>query len=219
MLLQGAANAPARAGPAGRLDPTGVWNCLVYARLGLGNEHLKFRLTPDRRVAQSRGINGPWVPLSNWRIRRDRLDFHDPRTGRRYRGDLRYPTLGGTWMAVSLAGGWWCSSADRALANESRTLRRSASDIVEAPLVPKVTATPRYPLQAIREAKEGRAVACFLVDSEGSIIEPEFIELSDEIFRKSSIEALEHSQYEGWDDPDTLRPGCRTFIFTLDTVR
>lgn len=122
-------------------------------------------------------------------------------------------------MTASLAGGWWCSNADRALANESRTLRRSASDIVEAPLVPKVTATPRYPLQAIREAKEGRAVACFLVNSGGSIIEPEFIELSDEIFRKSSMEALAHSRYQGWDDPALLRPGCRTFIFTLDTVR
>lgn len=159
------------------------------------------------------------MPLSDWRERKGRIRFSDPLTGRNYVGDLSYPTLGGTWTTASLVGGWWCSKAQKQLAGESWTLRRSASNIVAAPLEPRVTATPRYPRQAIREAKEGRAVACFLVDSKGSVIEPKLIELSDEIFRKTTLEALAHSQYRGWDDAQILRPGCRTFIFTLDAVR
>ena len=38
------------------------------------------------------------------------------------------------------------------------------------PVLPIVTATPRYPVEAIREAKQGRVVTCFLVDAAGTIL-------------------------------------------------
>lgn len=205
--------------PAGRLDPEGAWNCLVYARFEFANDHLKLRLTADGRVVQARGESGPWARLSDWRERRGRIRFRDARTGRNYVGNLGYPTLGGTWTSPSSAGGWWCAKEPAELAAGSRSLRRSASDILAAPLVPTVTATPRYPRQAIREAKEGRAVACFLVDSEGAVTEPKLIEVSDEIFRKPALDALARSRYRGWRNAALFRPGCRTYIFTLDAVR
>ena len=63
------------------------------------------------------------------------------------------------------------------------------------PILPLVTATPRYPIQAIRQAKQGRVVTCFLVNSAGLIVEPEIIELSDEIFREPSLVALYRSRW------------------------
>ena len=76
-------------------------------------------------------------------------------------------------------------------------------------------ATPRYPRQAIREAREGRVVICFEVDPSGQVQAPEFIELSDEIFRASSLDALMSSSYQpltgsGRTSP---RPACRSFIY------
>jgi hypothetical protein len=86
-------------------------------------------------------------------------------------------------------------------------------------LVPVRTATPSYPTQAIREAKQGRAVTCFFVEASGLITKPEIIEISDEIFRAPTLSALARSQYQGWDDPGLVRPGCRTYIFRLDSIR
>jgi len=49
-----------------------------------------------------------------------------------------------------------------------------------------VTATPRYPIQAIREAKQGRVVTCFSSMRLGSLSSRRSFELSDEIFRERS---------------------------------
>jgi outer membrane biosynthesis protein TonB len=85
------------------------------------------------------------------------------------------------------------------------------------PILPRVTATPRYPIQAIREAKQGRVVTCFLVDAEGMIVEPEIIELSDEIFRQPTLAALSRSRYEPRES-DVMRPSCRSYTFSLDRL-
>lgn len=203
------------------LDPVGVWACVVYGRPGLGDERLRFSLSPDGTTAQSRSEtgDGPWVPLSDWKVRRGEIRFDDPRTGREYRADVAYATLGGTWQTLSLSGGWWCSKRDETSAARSAARRTSASGGVPPSLVPTVTAIPHYPTQAIREAKEGRAVVCFLVNNEGLVTKPEFIELSDEIFRQSTLDALERSRYRAWEDLRAVRAGCRSFIFELDDVR
>ena len=86
------------------------------------------------------------------------------------------------------------------------------------PLLSTRMATPRYPLRAIRQAREGRAVVCFLVDYTGVIIGPEFIELTDEIFRATTLSAVGRSQYYGWDKQNIVRPGCRSFIYELDPI-
>jgi outer membrane biosynthesis protein TonB len=85
------------------------------------------------------------------------------------------------------------------------------------PVLPLVTATPRYPIEAIRAAKQGRVVTCFLVDAAGTIVEPEIIELSDEIFREPTLRALSRSRFEPR-DTDALRPSCRSYTFTLDRL-
>jgi hypothetical protein len=86
------------------------------------------------------------------------------------------------------------------------------------PLLPSLTATPRYPVQAIRDAKQGRALSCFFVDASGYIVQPEIIELSDEIFRQPILNALARSRYQTLEDASVLRPGCRSFIFKLDQI-
>jgi NADH-quinone oxidoreductase subunit G len=78
-----------------------------------------------------------------------------------------------------------------------------------------VTATPRYPIEAIRQAKQGRVVTCFLVDAAGSILEPEVIELSDDVFREPTLTALRRSRYEAREADSALRPSCRSYTFTL----
>ncbi len=79
-------------------------------------------------------------------------------------------------------------------------------------------ATPTFPRQAIREAQEGRVVVCFVVEPSGEIFDPEFVELSHELFRATSLDALRRSRYQSW-DPRTdggARPACRSFIYRLD---
>jgi hypothetical protein len=71
-------------------------------------------------------------------------------------------------------------------------------------------------VQAIRAAKQGRAVTCFFVDADGYIVQPEVIELSDEIFRAPTLAALERSRYRSWEGGEMLRPGCRSYTFRLD---
>jgi hypothetical protein len=60
-------------------------------------------------------------------------------------------------------------------------------------------------------------VTCFLVDAAGLIVEPEIIELSDEVFREPILLALSRSRYEPRDS-DALRPSCRSYTFTLDRL-
>ena len=119
--------------------------------------------------------------------RRRRNDFTDPRSGRRFEADLTRGTLGGSWRTYTLLGGWWCSAAD---SGPVPAIERAKSMQYMPPLLPSLTATPRYPVQAIREAKQGRAVSCFFVDANGYIVQPELIELSDEVFRQPILNAL-----------------------------
>ena len=88
------------------------------------------------------------------------------------------------------------------------------------PLIPEIMATPAYPRQAIRDAKEGRVVVCFEVDANGVVRDPQFIELTDEIFRAPSLDALMQSRYKGWSDEENgaARPACRSFIYRLDQI-
>jgi len=201
------------------LDPAGTWSCVVYGHPAFGDERVLMQLTADGSTALSRETEHGdrfWDPLSPWIDDDDEIAFSDSRTGRRFSADLRRDTLGGSWRTVTLIGGWWCTSVDDA-AYAGITLRDKAA--LMPPLVPVRTATPAYPTQAIRDAKQGRAVTCFFVDANGLIIKPEFIELSDEIFRAPTLAALERSQYRGWDEPGVVRPGCRTYIYRLDAMR
>ncbi len=61
-------------------------------------------------------------------------------------------------------------------------------------------------------------MSCFFVDANGYIVRPEIIEISDEVFRQPILNALARSRYQAWNDERVLRPGCRSFIFKLDTI-
>jgi hypothetical protein len=154
-----------------------------------------------------------WSGLTPWITESRELKFGDPRTGRQYTADLRRDNLGGTWRTLTTTGGWWCAASDIDVVPETTEERAEALP----PVLPLVTATPRYPIEAIREAKQGRVVTCFLVDAAGLIVEPEIIELSDEIFREPILLALSRSRYEPRDS-DALRPSCRSYTFTLDRL-
>jgi hypothetical protein len=67
-------------------------------------------------------------------------------------------------------------------------------------------------------AKQGRVVACFLVDASGAIIEPEIIEISDEVFRAPILTALSRSRYEPRLTGSQPRPSCRSYTFNLDKL-
>jgi TonB family protein len=79
-------------------------------------------------------------------------------------------------------------------------------------------ASPSYPRQAIRDAKEGRAVVCFLVDSGGAVRDPEIVELSDQIFRDATMLAIFRSSYRPWGEQGVVRPGCRSYTYELDAI-
>jgi hypothetical protein len=142
------------------------------------------------------------------------MRFSDPRTGRQYTADLRRDNLGGTWRTLTATGGWWCAVADVEFVPETTQERAAALP----PVLPLVTATPRYPIEAIRLAKQGRVVTCFLVDSAGAILSPEIIELSDEVFREPTLRALSRSRYEARRADSALRPSCRSYTFSLDRL-
>jgi hypothetical protein len=155
-----------------------------------------------------------WSGLTPW-IREDRqIRFSDPKTGRQYTADLRRENLGGNWRTLTTTGGWWCTESDVAVVPETNEGRVAALP----PVLPLVTATPRYPIAAIREAKQGRVVTCFLVDAAGVIVEPEIIELSDEVFREPILVALSRSRYEARRADSALRPSCRSYTFSLDRL-
>lgn len=201
------------------LDPAGLWYCLVYGHLGLDDWHVSLRLGPGGRASSAWGLalgNRGWRTLSNWSVDDGIISFDDPESGRHYEGDLSRPTLGGTWRVHAESGGWWC--APRALAANSVGLRRSDAAMA-VPLVAQIVKAPDYPRQAIREAREGRAVVCFLVDRNGFIVEPEIVELSDEVFRNPTLQAIDRSRFAVSDEPVPLRPGCRSYVYRLDAVR
>ena len=200
----------------GAIDPVGTWSCVVWGHPDFGDERMLFNFAPQgvARLARLESAATPaWSGLTPW-IEEDRqLRFGDPRTGRQYTADLRRDTLGGSWRTLTQTGGWWCAVSDIVAVPETNEARAAALP----PVLPLVTATPRYPIEAIRAAKQGRVVTCFLVDSAGLIVDPEIIELSDEIFREPILVALRRSRYEPRNS-DTLRPSCRSYTFTLDRL-
>jgi len=210
---------------AAALDPIGVWRCVLYGNPAVDDERALLRFAPDgsTHIARSSAQNSPaWVRISDWQTGDGRLTFSDSRSGRRFEAHLDQSRLKGEWRAQDLLGGWWCSQADsdsgagidilsRADATEAESMRR---------LIPEVMATPTYPIQAVRQAREGRVVLCFIVEPTGEVYEPEFVELSDEIFRATSLDALMRSRYKSWDPEHQggARPACRSFVYLLDYV-
>ena len=204
------------ASAAGAINPVGTWSCVVWGHPEFGDERVLFNFTPEgvARLAHIEDEATPaWSGLTPWVKEAREMRFSDPRTGRQFTADLRRDNLGGTWRTLTATGGWWCSQSDIEAIPETIEARAAALP----PVLPLVTATPRYPIQAIREAKQGRVVTCFLVNSAGFIVEPEIIELSDEIFREPILVALNRSRYEPRDS-DTLRPSCRSYTFSLDRL-
>jgi hypothetical protein len=209
--------APADAGRR-KLDPVGTWTCVVYGHPAFGDERIVLNFSADGTARLAREfreeITG-WTTLHNWTRDGDTMWFTDSRSGRQFEADLTRDTLGGSWRAPTLLGGWWCSAAE--FIPVPKIQEQEPTDVMP-PLLPTLTATPHYPLQAIRKAKQGRAVTCFFVDSTGFIVDPVVVELSDEIFRQPILNALARSRYQGWDDQRIMRPGCRSFIFKLDAL-
>lgn len=218
VLLTAPATGAHAARRSAKVDPVGAWSCVIYGHPAFGDERMLFHFAADGTVQLAREVEqkiSAWTPMSYWTADDGELAFSDPHTGRQYRADLRRATLGGSWRAFTLIGGWWCSELDAALVPAVEKLEPLA---VMPPLIPSVTSTPQYPLQAIRAAKQGRAVTCFFVDASGRVVRPEVIELSDEVFRAPILAALERSRYQGWADASVLRPGCRSYIFKLDSL-
>lgn len=206
-----------------RVDPVGAWTCVVYGHPAFGDERVLLSFAPDGTAHLAReewDKMSEWSPLGGWTVDGAALAFRDPRSGRRFQADLRRETLGGSWQTLTLIGGWWCSEmgAETVETGALPSVDSVKSNRIMPPLVPEVTATPAYPVKAIRAAKQGRAVSCFFVDASGRVVQPELIELSDEIFREPILAALERSRYRGWDDAGVLRPGCRSYIFKLDAM-
>jgi hypothetical protein len=200
------------------LDPIGTWACVVYGHPAFGDERVLLDVARDGSVRVARLENGDvsaWFPLRRWEIEDATLTFTDSRSGRDYEADLTRATLGGKWRTPTLLGGWWCSPTDFVAAPTVGSVQPEA---LMPPLLPTLTATPTYPIKAIRDAKQGRAVSCFFVDSDGYVVQPEIVELSDEIFRAPILSALARSRYQAWPDERVLRPGCRSFIFRLDPL-
>jgi hypothetical protein len=202
---------------AARLDPIGTWGCVVYGHPDFGDQRvlLHFSASGAARIARvEEEKTSPWSALTGWFQSGGQLEFSDPQTGRQFNADLRRSTLGGSWRTFANVGGWWCSALDSAATPPEIAPQRQPLP----PLVPVVTAIPYYPVVAVRQAKQGHAVTCFFVDSQGVIQQPELIELSDEIFREPILSALRRSRYQGWEDTATLRPGCRSYTFKLDQI-
>jgi hypothetical protein len=202
----------------GAVDPIGTWSCVVWGHPEFGDERvlLNFDEAGVARLARIENDAVPsWSGLTPW-LKEDRgaMRFSDPRTGRQYTADLRRDNLGGTWRTLTATGGWWCAESDVEVVPETTEERAAALP----PVLPLVTATPRYPIEAIRLAKQGRVVTCFLVDSAGLIVSPEVIELSDEVFREPTLTALSRSRYEARRTDSALRPSCRSYTFSLDRL-
>ena len=156
----------------------------MYGHPAFGDERVLLHFAPDGTAQHARTEDdkiSAWIPLAGWTAEDGELAFRDSRTGRQYRADLRRDTLGGSWRTLTMIGGWWCSAMDDAAVPAIQT--RAPREIMP-PLVPSLTATPSYPVQAIRAAKQGRAVTCFFVNASGRVVQPELIELSDEVFRE-----------------------------------
>ncbi len=207
----------------GLLDPRATWSCVFYGNPALGDERVLLSFAPDQSTLMAKPSEDaarPWSPLSQWQVEEDVLSFRDSRTGREFEANLSRSTLGGSWQTLTLLGGWWCTEAGEDVDLGIFAAEGDQSRRVMAPLIPAVMATPAYPRQAIREAREGRVVICFEVGPSGQVQDPEFVELSDDIFRAASLDALMTSSYQPWSDRsyEPSRPACRSFIFRLDQI-
>ena len=197
-----------------------MWNCILYGDPETGDERVIFNFGPDGSTRMARpgeAVQRPWSPLSGWEVEEGQLRFTDSRTQRRFAAQLGRPTLGGEWRTLTLFGGWWCSEAEAEVASGLLTSPTGPPTAMTQPLIPEVMATPAYPIRAVREAKQGRAVVCFEVDATGTVRDPQFIELTDEIFRGPSLDALMLSRYQGWSGGGH-RPACRSFVYVLDRI-
>lgn len=203
-------------------NPVGVWNCVVYGDTVRGDERVALLLDADGRSFWSVQIGGSissWRRLGDWSARGSRFTFVDPRTERGFTADLERSSLGGGWRDGGREGGWWCARRPEPVAAVAGSLRRSSPELFIPPLVPDVMASPRYPLEAIREAKEGRAVVCFVVDPTGAVLDPEILELSDPIFEAPTLRAIERSSYRPSSRAELHRPGCRHYAYELTARR
>ncbi len=211
-----ALGAETASGARGAVDPIGTWSCVVWGHPDFGDERVLLNFTPQgvARLARIEAAAVPaWTGLTPWIMEGRKMRFSDPRTGRQYTADLRRESLGGNWRTLTTTGGWWCAVSDVEAVPETNEARAAALP----PVLPLVTATPRYPIEAIRTAKQGRVVTCFLVDAAGMVVEPEIIELSDEIFREPALTALSRSRYQPRSS-EVLRPSCRSYTFSLDRL-
>lgn len=215
MLIGGAFLFAAVAAQA-RIEPIGVWSCVLYGQHSEDDERVLLDFQPNGAtwLAQLGEPRPDWVPLSQWNSRRGYLSFWDSRTGREYQSDLDYVSLGGIWVGERFNGGWWCAPLA-----ERPNLAPRFGGFNEFAVMPRLIAdsmaTPWYPRSAIREAKEGYAVACFLVQPDGFVRDVHFLELSDPVFRQPALGALQRSRYRNWDPELPARPACRTFEFSL----
>lgn len=207
------------------LDPVGAWRCVLYGNPKFGDDRVLLSFAPDhtaRMARMSQAGEPSWLLLSEWEVAEGTLTFLDSRTGRHFTAELDRETLSGEWRTLNLLGGWWCSAAEAQSGPGADILRRESGSATAQTrrLIPAIMATPSFPIQAIREAREGRVVLCFIVEPSGEIFEPEFVELSDEIFRATSLDALMRSRYKSWDPRSEggARPACRSFIYRLDYV-
>lgn len=199
-------------------SPVGGWSCLLYAERGADNDYVLMRFDPagTTQFARPRGNEFRlWAPVSAWTARKKRLTFSDSREGREFEAELERSGLGGVWETASSKGGWWCARLSDDVASR-QDLEGLTVDDVMPPLIPYAATTPYYPLYAVRTAQEGHASVCFLVESTGAVVKPEFIELSDDIFRATTLRAIQASTYRGWRGEPAVRPACRTFDFALD---
>jgi len=202
----------------GVLDPIGTWNCLIYEEGVETDVALLLRLTEAGYAEVAEVVQGEWARVSRWRVRDDLLSFVDERNGRRFQAGLRGMTLAGLWRSKDATGEWWCSP----LALEGPvTVRAPADSGGHFPLPkPELMVAPKYPLRAIREAREGKVVVCFKVDAEGRILEPRIVELSHPIFKDPTLDALLRSRYAPWaaGRGRPARPGCRSYRYELMQV-
>lgn len=203
-----------------QLDPAGIWACVTYGDERRTRDmrflvHITPTGTGSFSIQTSRSA-GEWTTIFPWAPKRNELAFTESETGRSFTADLTRATFAGTWSTPVDSGGWWCAQRMSGAEAAARLVQGSAVEYFVPPLVPDVSATPRYPRAAVREAAEGYAVACFFVDTGGTILEPEVVELSHEHFRTPTLVATYASRYRPWPSGTGVRPGCRTYSYNLD---
>ncbi len=209
--LAAVAGAPASMAHEADAWPIGVWSCLLYGMTGDLRFYLELAGHGGARIARpTEAEEGEWRPFGVWRRTRDRIELDDQLNGRFFAASLGRADLGGTWLGAGERGGWWCAATAHAVDDEPPPV----AGLIHV-LVPAVMASPRYPLAAIREAKEGRAVSCFVVTGDGAIVRPEIVETTDDVFRGPTLEAVTASRYRSWGDEDEALPACRSFTFEL----